>query len=67
MEKAKFIFITLSLVFDALCFGASAYFSCVLPDGDPNLPTFYIMTFVFGISLIWFSYNAYNLYKSNKK
>ncbi|MCQ2213001.1 MAG: hypothetical protein MJZ36_05130 [Bacteroidaceae bacterium] len=64
MEKAKLILMTTSLVFVALCCGASVYFSLVLPDGDPNLPTFYFMDFVFAAAFIWFGWNVYSLWKS---
>jgi len=53
-----------SLVFVALCFGASVYFSVVLPENDPNVATFYFMTFVFGAALVWFGWNVYGLLKT---
>ncbi|MBQ0021904.1 MAG: hypothetical protein KBT29_01560 [Prevotellaceae bacterium] len=64
MEKAKLIMMIVSLVFVALCFGASVYFSVALPAGDENLSTFYIMSTIFGAAVGWFGYNVYGLLKS---
>lgn len=63
MEKAKLIMMIVSLVFVALCFGASVYFSVALPADDPNLSTFYMMDVIFLAAAIWFGYNVYSLRK----
>lgn len=52
-----------SLVFVALCFGASVYFSVALPADDPNLSTFYMMDAIFLAAAIWFGYNVYSIRK----
>lgn len=52
-----------SLVFVVLCLGASVYFSVVLPQGDENLSTFYIMDVLFLGAAVWFGYNVISLCK----
>lgn len=55
---------TVSLVFVVLCLGASVYFSVVLPEGNENLSTFYIMDVIFAGAAVWFGVNVYNLIRN---
>lgn len=63
MEKAKLIITIVSLVFVVLCLGASVYFSAVLPQGDENLSTFYIMDVIFAGAAVWFAFNIRSIIK----
>ncbi len=55
-----------SLVFVVLCLGASVYFTAVLPAGDENLPTFYLMDVIFAGAAVWFVFNVRALVTSKK-
>lgn len=59
MDKLKKVFMTISLVFIVLCFGASIWLYSVLQD---NMSL--VMMVAFFLALIWFGINVRNIYKS---
>ncbi|MDE5739785.1 MAG: hypothetical protein K2H04_09085 [Bacteroidaceae bacterium] len=58
MERLKKLFMTLSLVFIAVCFGASIWLYSVLQD----LMSIVFMVVLF-VALVWFGINVRNIYK----
>lgn len=59
MEKLKKAFMVMSLVFIALCLGASIWLYAVLQD-----TTSMIVMVVFFLALIWFGFNVRNILKA---
>lgn len=58
MDKLKKVFMTISLVFIVICFGASVWLYSVLQD---NMSL--VLMVAFFLALIWFGINVRNIYK----
>ena len=58
MDKLKKVFMTISLVFIVICFGASVWLYSVLQD---NMSLTLMVAFF--LALIWFGINVRNIYK----
>lgn len=59
MDRLKKLFMTLSLVFIVVCFGASIWLYSVLQD-TMSL----VLMVVFFLALVWFGMNVRNIYKT---
>lgn len=60
MDKLKKILMVTSLVFIALCFGASVWLYSVLHD-----TTSIIIMAVLFVALMWYAFNVHNMFKKN--
>lgn len=58
MDKLKKVFMTISLVFIVICFGACVWLYSVLQD---NMSL--VLMVAFFLALIWFGINVRNIYK----